>query len=77
MLGPLLLLLFINYVSNFTTEGCVLNMYRDDVINYTSAPTSDELQNKLQLYVDNVHHWYHMRRLTINKNKSAVMAFGS
>ena len=43
VLGPLLFLLFINYVSNFTTEGCVLNMYADDVIIYTSATTSDEL----------------------------------
>ena len=27
VLGPLLFLLFINDVSNFTTDGCVLNMY--------------------------------------------------
>ena len=76
VLGPLLFLLFINDASNFTTEGCVLNMYADDVIIYTSAPTSDELQKKLQLCVDNVHHWYHMNRLTINKKKSAVMVIG-
>ena len=74
---PCCFLLFINDVSNFTTEGCVLNMYADDVIIYTSAPTSDELQKKLQLYIDNVHHWYHMNRLTINKKKSAVMVIGS
>ena len=43
---------------------------------YNSAPTS-ELQNKLQLCVDNVHHGYHMNRLTINKKKSAVMVIGS
>ena len=54
VLGPLLFLLFINDVSNFTTEGCTLNMYADDVIIYTSAATSDELQMKLQLCVDNV-----------------------
>ena len=40
VLGPLLFLLFINDVSNFTTEGCVLNMYADDGIIYTSAPTA-------------------------------------
>ena len=32
VLGPLLFLLFINDVSKFTTDGCVLNMYADDVI---------------------------------------------
>ena len=37
-------------------RGCVLNMYADDVIIYTSAATSDELQRNLQLCVDNVHH---------------------
>ena len=64
MLGLLLFLLSINDVSN-------------DVIIYISAPTSDELQKKLQLCVDNVHHWYHMNRLTINKKKSAFMFIGS
>ena len=77
VLGPLLFLLFINDVSNFTTEGCALNMYADDVIIYTSAETSDELQMKLQLCVDNVHQWYNMNRLTVNKKKSAVMVIGS
>ena len=41
-------------------------MYADDVIIYTSAATSDELQMKLQLCVDNVHQWYNMNRLTVN-----------
>ena len=42
VLDPLLLLLCINDVSNFTTVGCVSNMYADDVIIYTSATTSDD-----------------------------------
>ena len=67
VLRPLLFLLFINDFSNFTTEGCALNMYADDMIIYTSAETSDELQMKLQLCVDNVHQWYNMNRLTVNK----------
>ena len=77
VLRPLLSLLFINDVSNFTTEGCGLNMYAEDVIIYTSAETSDELQMKLQSCVDNVHQWYNMNRLTVNKKKSAVMVIGS
>ena len=77
VLEPLLFLLLFNEVSNFITEGCVLHMYADDVIIYTSATTSDELQMKLQLCVDNVHQWYNMNRLTVNKNKTAVMVIGS
>ena len=52
-------------------------MYADYVIIYTSATISDGLQMKLQLCVDNVHQWYTMNRLTVNKNKSAVMVIGS
>ena len=48
VLGPVLFLLFINDVSNFTTERGVLNIYAGDVIIYTSAATSDKLQMKLQ-----------------------------
>ena len=45
VLGPLL---FINDVSNFTTDGCVINMYADDVIIYTPAATNNDQQLKLQ-----------------------------
>ena len=50
-------------------KGGILNMYADDVAIYTSAATSDELQMKFQLCVDNVHQWY--------KKKSTVMVFAS
>ena len=43
VLGPILFLLFINDISNFVVEGCVLNMDADDVIIYTSATSKDEL----------------------------------
>ena len=75
--GPLLFLVFINDVSNFIIDGCVLNMYADDVIIHTSATTSDDLQRKLQRCVDNIYHWYFRNKLTINKKKSAVMIIGS
>ena len=34
---PILFWLFINGISNFAVEACVLNMYADDIIFYTSA----------------------------------------
>ena len=43
------------------------HVHTDDVMIYTSATTCDELQKKSQLCVDNVYHWYHVIRLTINK----------
>ena len=66
-------------MSNFTDDGCVLNMYMcaDDAIIYTSAATSDDLQLKLRRCVDNIYQWYFRYKLTINKKKSAVMIIGS
>ena len=64
-------------LSKFTTDGCVLNMHADDIIIYTSAGTNDDLQLKLQRCVDNTYQWYVKNNLTMNKNKSAVMIFGS
>ena len=45
--------MFSVYISNFTVEGCVLNMYTDDVIIHTSATSKDELEYRLQVYIDN------------------------
>ena len=64
-------------MSNFTIDGCVLNMYAADEIIYTSAATSDDLQLQLQRCVDNIYHWYFRHKITINKKKSAVMIIGS
>ena len=73
----ILFLLFINDISNFAVEGCVLNMYADYVIIYTSATSKDELECKLQVCVDNISNWYSMSKLYINKKKSNVMVIGS
>ena len=77
VLGPILFLLFINDISNFAVEGCVLNMYADDVIIYTSATSKDELDSRLQVCIDNISNWYSMNKLCINKKKSNVMVIGS
>ena len=48
VLGPFLFLLFINDVSSFATNGCLLNMYADDAIIYTSGDNIVEVRTKLQ-----------------------------
>ena len=77
ILGPILFLLFINDISNFTTEGCVLNMYADDVIIYTSANTIEELKSKLQNCVNSITCWYSRNKLAINNSKTRIMVIGS
>ena len=77
LLEPSLFLPFVWRCFEFCNGRVRLTVYADDVIIYTSAATSDELQMKLQLCVDNVHQWYNMSRLTVYKNKAAVMGIGS
>ena len=64
-------------MSNFTVEGCVLNIYADDVIIYTSATSEDELKYRLQVIIDNIFNWYSMNKLCLTKKKSNVMVIGS
>ena len=75
--GPILFLLFINDISNFAVETCVLNMYADDVIIYTSATSKDGLECGLQTCIDNLCNWYSMNKICINKKKSNAMVVGS
>ena len=67
VLGPILLLLFINDISNFTLEGCVLNMYSDDVIICASADNVELLKHKLETCMNSVTRWYSNNCLSINK----------
>ena len=71
--GPTLFLLFINDIFNFAVEACVLNMYADNVIIYTSKTSKDELECRFQFCIDNISNWYSMNKLCIDKKKSNVM----
>ena len=48
VLRPFLFLLFINDISNFTTGGCVTNLFADDAMIYASGDSVSEVQLKLQ-----------------------------
>ena len=57
---PILFFLFINDISNFAVEACVLDMYADVVI-YTSATSKNELE-----CINNISNWYGLNKLRIN-----------
>ena len=73
VLRPILFLLVINDISNFAAEGCVLNMYADDVIIDISGTSKDELECRLQVCIDNISNWYSINKLCINEKKSHDM----
>ena len=77
MQGPILFLLFINDISNFTLEGSVLNMFADDVIIYTSADNVELLKHKLETCMNSITRWYSNNCLSINNEKSNIMIIGS
>ena len=77
VLGPFLFLLFINDISQFTTDGCLTNPYADDSMIYASGDNILEVQQKLQQCVKNIISWYKINRLKINIDKTEVMLIGS
>ena len=77
VLGPFLFLLFINDISNFTTDGCVTNLFADDAMIYASGDSVSEVQRELQSCLSNISSWYRENRLKINSDKSKVMLVGS
>ena len=52
-------------------------MYADDVIIYTSTTSKDELEYRLQVWIDNGSNWYSMNKLCINNKKSNAMVIES
>ena len=77
VLGPYLFILFINDMSQFTTDGCLTNLYADDSMIYASGDTIPEVKQKLQNYLKDISSWYKMISLKINIDKTKVILIGS
>ena len=77
VLGPFLFISFINDISNLAANGCLINLFADDTIIYTSGDSIGGVQSKLQTCLDNICNWYNRNRLVINIEKSKVMIIGS
>ena len=77
VLGPFLLFLFINDISQFTTDGCLRNLYADDSMIYASGDNILQVQQKLQQFVKDIRSWYKVNRLKINIDKTEIMLIGS
>ena len=77
VLGPLLFLLLINDILNFTTDDCSLNLFAHDSIRYVAAHNISDLQMKLQKCVDSISQWYFKNRLTVNASKCKMMILGT
>ena len=57
VLGPFLFLIYINDIQNFATNGCLLNIFADDLIVFTSDKCIQNLKQKLQRAVNSIGKW--------------------
>ena len=76
VLALLLLLLFINDISDFTNGNCSFNLFADDSISYIAAHNSG-LQMKLQKCIDSISQYYFINRLTVYAIKCEMMIPGT
>jgi hypothetical protein len=75
-LGPLLFLLYINDLPNCLTPSSA-SMFADDTNISTNGKTNDELQERINVDLENVHQWLLANKLTLNKDKTEYMIIGS
>ena len=77
VLWPFLFLLFINDMSQFTTDRCLNDKYADDSMICAPGDNIPEVKQKWQNSIRNASSWYKMNRLKINIDKTKVMFIGS
>ena len=70
ILGPLLVLLFINDI-DYKLHNCGIKLFADDTVLYVSADRPMDACNKLQSNLEELAQWCTLNRLSINVNKTS------
>ena len=74
VLGPLLLLIFINKITDYVNEGA-LTMFADDTTVMVSAMTPEELKQGLKSVLDQFDGWCKANSLVLNLEKTVYIHF--
>ena len=74
VLGPILFLLFMNYLPSYVES---VTLFADDTMLDVSARTIDEVVPKLQTEIKKLVEWFFHNKLTVNVKKSSFMLIGS
>ena len=75
-LGPLLFLLYINDLPN-CLKSSVPALFADDSNLSVCGVTTEEIEDKLETYLNNVHNLLLINKLTLNVQKTEYMLIGS
>ena len=75
-LGPLLFLLYINDLPN-CLKSSVPALFADDTNLSMCGATTEEIEEKLEIDLNNVHNWLLTNKLTLNAQKTEYMLIGS
>ena len=78
VIGPILFLLYANYINQHAHIGAACNiLYADATLVYCSVNNVDTLQECTNNYIACIKQWYDMNKLVIHKAKSNVMDVSS
>ena len=72
ILGPILFLIYINDLTQFSGQS-QCNLFADDALFYVHGKDLETINTKLQKSMDNVSLWYKCNKLTLNVKKSNIM----
>lgn len=73
VLGPLLFLLYINDIAEVINDNCVVRLFADDALIYTTGFSSQEINDNLNEQMVKIEEWLDKNRLDVNVNKTKVM----
>ena len=71
ILGPLLLIIFINGLSDYIEHASVI-MYADNTVLYVSHETKDKIENNLNQDMQNLLYYFRKNELVINLKKGTT-----
>jgi len=73
VLGPLLFLMYINDIVKVINNECVIRLFADDALIYTTGYASRDIGDRLNEQIKKIEEWLELNRLTVNVNKTKVM----
>ena len=76
ILGPMLFLLYINYLEN-ALEHCDVKLYADDTVLYSTSQDEAEAHTNIRNDMGLLFEWYNTNKLTVNIKKTKLMLFGT